>query len=441
MQLLIFLLIFTYTEKKEWTRKMKKIVMLSIIIIIAVSMMLCMNGKEYKQQQIESELPEKSKETERIRVLIKTNGFKHITHSEVKMSAENGLILTSAEGSETIKGEICIKPSDKRFQKGTIKVESNSDKNRIQILSLSRGYGTPEYRGKFELFQTAEGIVIVNELPIEEYLYAVVPSEMPSSYAIEALKVQAVCARSYAYNQSRNYEYPAYKAHVDDSTSFQVYGNSKEQKTTNDAVDQTKGEKLWYNKKVATTYYYSTSCGKSTGIEAWGTKKNSKNGYLVSVNICDELGRAYERDLPWYQWTAKIPEETLENLIELNTGTELGKIRTIKITKKGEGGIVQQIVVQGDTGKITVETENKIRRTLGGKGYQIEKQDGTIIDSTQLLPSAFFEISKTNGMYVIEGGGYGHGIGMSQNGANEMAKAGKNYRDILYFFYPGTEVK
>ena len=95
-----------------------------------------------------------------------------------------------------------------------------------------------------------------------------------------------------------------------------------------------------------------------------------------------------------------------------------------------------QIVASGSKENVTVETENKIRSALGGSGYEIEKQDGTIVKSTKLLPSA-----KTGGNYIIKGGGYGHGIGMSQNGANEMAKAGKTYDEILQFFYPGTEVK
>ena len=95
----------------------------------------------------------------------------------------------------------------------------------------------------------------------------------------------------------------------------------------------------------------------------------------------------------------------------------------------------------GTTKTITVETENKIRAALGGSGYEIQKQDGKVIQSTKLLPSAFFTIEKNGKSYIIEGGGYGHGIGMSQNGANEIAKTGKTYEQILQFFYSGTQVK
>ena len=123
-------------------------------------------------------------------------------------------------------------------------------------------------------------MILVNELPLEEYLYAVVPSEMPASYELEALKAQAVCARSYAYNQTQGLSYPEYNAHVDDSTSFQVYGNSKEQESAVRAVDETRGQKLWYQNQVVTAYYYSTSCGKTTGIEAWGRRRMNK------ISIC-----------------------------------------------------------------------------------------------------------------------------------------------------------
>ena len=76
----------------------------------------------------------------------------------------------------------------------------------------------PSYRGHIELLRTADGIAVVNELPLEEYLYSVVPSEMPASYPLEALKAQAICARTYAYGHMLRAGYPRYGAHVDDST-------------------------------------------------------------------------------------------------------------------------------------------------------------------------------------------------------------------------------
>ena len=401
--------------------------------------------REYSQAQVESALPQKPRQdiNEKIRVLIKSNGFAQTTHTEVKLQATSGLKIISGETVvECEPGEsITITPNDERFQAGTIQVESLREGEKITIASLERGYGVPSYRGKLELYKTAEGIVIVNELLLEEYLYAVVPSEMPASYELEALKAQAVCARSYAYNQSRDYAYPEYQAHVDDSTSFQVYGNSLEQESTIRAVNETCGEKIWYRNQVATAYYYSTSCGKTASITAWGSEMGDSNRYLQSISVCNKKGEAYESTLPWHRWAATVSERVMSDLVELNTGKEIGTLLNLAVTKQGDGGIVQELTVVGTMGKIVVKTENKIRSALGGSGYTIEKQDGTIVNSSKLLPSAFFTIEKKNGNYILHGGGYGHGIGMSQNGANEMAKQGETYKQILTFFYTGVTVE
>ena len=108
--------------------------------------------------------------------------------------------------------------------------------------------------------------------------------------------------------------------------------------------------------------------------------------------------------------------------------------------ENGPGGVVLTIEAVGDKGSVRVSTENKIRRAFGGKGYTIIKHDGTQVKSSKLLPSAFFTINKSGDTFVIQGGGFGHGIGMSQTGANEMAKCGKNYHEILTFFYQGVTI-
>lgn len=413
----------------------------SILGMIIVFLLYTITNKEsYNQKDMESEVSfaEIKKETTMIRVLIKTNGFKKDVHKSVEISAENGLIVEDEEGkSEYQENEHVIIKSDGKIR--TI-IPKNSD-DKLKIHSITRGYGTPMYRGTLMLYPVDEGIAIINELPLEEYLYAVVPSEMPSSYHLEALKAQAICARCYAYNQMKNVSYPEFNAHVDDSVSFQVYNNSKEQDNSTKAVIETAGQKLWYEDQVAMTYFYSTSSGKSTSVEAWGTKLIDSNQYLKGVAISNDNGDDYEEKLAWYRWSAKIPEEILEKLVESNCGKEIGSLKKVEITKKGPGGVVLEMEISGTKDSITVKTENKIRKVLGGDGYKITKQDGKTINSMQLLPSAFFDIEKSGEYFIINGGGYGHGIGMSQNGANELAKAGKNYKEILEFFYPGTKVK
>ena len=108
------------------------------------------------------------------------------------------------------------------------------------------------YPGELDYYEEPQGWVIVNEVPLEEYLRFVVPSEMPASYALEALKAQAVCARTYAVWQMQEYAYPEYEAHVDDSTSYQVYHKIDSQNSTDQAVEETAGQILLYQKTVRT---------------------------------------------------------------------------------------------------------------------------------------------------------------------------------------------
>ena len=393
---------------------------------------------------------EKNKETDQnekitadnpdIRVLIMTNGFSDITHSQVSLSSESGMVVTYGENKKEYKGENTLKiaPDHKWFDEGTVRV--GAKKGKIKIESIKRGDGQPSYDGVIELRSTAEGIVIINELPVESYLCGVVPSEMPASYELEALKAQAVCARSYAYRQMEKYAYPEYEAHINDSSSYQVYNNSKQAKASSKAVKETAGQTVRYKGEIVSTYFYSTSCGKTTTMEAWGTKPGKKNGYLYSAEVKGENGD-YEKELPWYRWSVTAPAETLSNLVGLNTGKDIGRLESIEITKRGPGDVAIVMKVVGDKGSVTVKTENKIRRALGGSEYKIRRQDGSETNGRDLLPSAFFTIEKKGDEFVIQGGGFGHGIGMSQTGANEMAKQGKNYKEILALFYKDIMVE
>lgn len=399
---------------------------------------------DQKQEEVQTEQENQEEETQvvsnpNIRVLLMTDGYKNPIHPSVTVSSTAGLSITYGEKVEECEAgtEVIFMPDDSRFQSGNIRIQAKEGE--ITVNSLKRGYGIPSYQGILELRTTAEGIAIINELPVENYLCRVVPSEMPSGYEIEALKAQAVCARSYAYRQMAEYGYPEYEAHVDDSTNYQVYGNSAPADSADRAVQETAGQVVRLDGEIVTTYYYSTSCGKTTSMKAWGNEENDGNRYLQSVEVKDENGD-YERNLPWYRWEARIPTKTLSNLIGLNTGKDIGTLQNINILENGPGGVVLTIEAVGDKGSVRVSTENKIRRAFGGKGYTIIKHDGTQVKSSKLLPSAFFTINKSGDTFVIQGGGFGHGIGMSQTGANEMAKCGKNYHEILTFFYQGVTI-
>ncbi len=422
------------------------------VLFVIVGLTRALWGYREKETEVMKEqtiFPEKETEEETaaeaeaenssIRVLLMTDGHRNTVHPGVTLSSDSGFVVSYGEETEECESgaELSIAPDDVRFEKGIIRIQAKEGK--VTIKSMNRGYGNPSYEGVIELRTSAEGVIVINELPLESYLCGVVPSEMPAAYELEALKAQAVCARSYAYQHVKDYAYPEYEAHVDDSETYQVYNNSKPRDSAAQAVSDTAGEVVRLNGEVVSTYYYSTSCGKTTSVQAWGTKESEANCYLQSVDVKGEEGD-YEKELPWYRWEADVPIQTMSNLVGLNTGVDVGTLDSIEVVEAGPGGVALKIEAKGSKGSVTVETENKIRRALGGEGYIIRTQDGAETDSRALLPSAFFTVEKAGDLFVIKGGGFGHGIGMSQNGANEMAKCGKNYKEILTLFYQGVTV-
>lgn len=432
---------------------MNKIKMIYVLIFLSLlladaCLLRVLTVEKRQSVSYESDLPDAdpggtgTKQNSLIRVLIRTDGYADTAHASVTLKVKGNLIIEQSSGkTDRKKGSLTLKPDNAYFRRGAVRIRPEDESAKICIKSLKRGYGTPVYRGELELYSTAEGIVIVNELPVEDYLLGVLPSEMPSSYEEEALKAQAVCARNYAACQRKTYAYPEYQAHVDDSTAFQVYNNSAQNPRTDRAVKETAGVMLYYQGRVVTTYYYSTSCGKTTDLRAWGTKRTKKNSYLKGVSVWDENRQDYESGLAWYRWHIDVTSKEMENVIELNTGIELGSLKNVVIEKTGAGGVALRVKAEGTEGSVTVRTENKIRKALGSTSQTIVRQDQSRVQGTGMLPSAFITIQKTDGGYRIRGGGYGHGIGMSQNGANEMAKSGKNYKEILRLFYSGVEIK
>lgn len=382
-----------------------------------------------------------------IRVLIKDDDFQNSTHDVVSVSAPSGLCIQYGDIEEIIESdkEVVFDIEDDRFLESTILITTLEEEEKITITSLERAYGAPAYYGSIELFLTEEQLVIVNDVDLEEYLYGVLPSEMPASYETEALKAQAICARSYAYCHMYTYNYPEYCAHIDDSTSYQVYNNLEESEVCNQAIVETKGEKLTYNGEVITTYFFSTSCGYTTTVEAWGEIEETEEieetnyAYLQSVSVSDGT-EDFEAELTWYQWTITMAQETMVEVLQENLVME-GECVDINILETGDGGVVLELEIVGQEETKTIEGEYNIRQALGSSRYTIVKNDGSEVAGLELLPSAFFTIEYVDGNYIIQGGGLGHGIGLSQNGANEMAKAGYNYIEILKFFYTDVEVE
>ena len=162
-----------------------------------------------------------------------------LVHKELKVSATGGLIIEKTGTREETAENEKITITKGRFRISEWKNQSNSKRwGRDGCQKHQERIWKPSYAGILDLYATSEGIVIINELPVESYLGKVVPSEMPASYQKEALKAQAVCARNYAERQMEDYAYPEYQAHVNDSTDYQVY-NSAQQDTSTEAVRET----------------------------------------------------------------------------------------------------------------------------------------------------------------------------------------------------------
>ena len=308
--------------------------------------------------------------------------------------------------------------------------QMNTEGDGFQIFSINRDCGNPKYNGKLEVIDTDEGYLLINEVEMEEYVKAVVPSEMPASYEIEALKAQAICARTYAYRQLQEGKLLDYGADVDDSVSFQVYNNQTGNEKTDAAVEATKGIDMTYDGDPIEAFFFSTSSGTTSTDEVW---ENESAPCLKSIVT------TFDEDMPWYRWHVFFSTEKIEELLQ-TSGYEIGEIQDIRVLRRSQGGAAVICSFMGSAGSIEVSNEYDIRSLLSPYGLDIYRQDETVVTSFQMLPSAYFQVEpvyENDNLtgFSIQGGGYGHGVGMSQNGANEMAKQGYSCYEILEYYY------
>lgn len=453
----------------------------------------------------------KEEAMEYVRVLIKASDYSAMLHAQPVLTCNTGYKVVYGnyealqEEHHEAGEEVVIGPDSSYFVGQRVWVVPDVLTGKVTIKNCNRSQGMPSYRGQMELMKTDEGIAVINEVLLEEYLYSVVPSEMPSKYPKEALKAQAVCARTYAYGRMMHAGYPKYGAHMDDSTTYQVYNNILEQETTTTAVKETYGQLLYTAEgTLADTYYYSTSCGVGTDANVWKTSAGAKLTYLSARALNrtemdriietsggqtgqeDSLGerlrnedafRAYitaknqddfEVEESWYRWTYQVKELDRERLLELlkkryqansryvlTLGERdyvsvepetLDEITDIYVESRGSGGTADEIVIKTKTQQFKVVTGHNIRTVLCDGETKVVRQDGKTANSPSLLPSAFFVIETIKDGenvvgYTLTGGGFGHGVGMSQNGARRMADSGYSAGEILLFFYENCVIK
>lgn len=262
------------------------------------------------------------------------------------------------------------------------------------------------YPGDIEVWKGSGGLYLINELPLEDYIKNVVSAEVGADWDMEALKVQAVISRTYAIFQKQRNSRANYD--ITSSVLHQVYKGASGNSRVSYAVMHTEGEVLTYDGKVIEAFYHSTSGGMTEDPEEVFGKSYP---YLTPVKGSCETS-------PYWMWERRIPVE------ELDKALNVSGITNLKISSLTSTGRVKTVEVTHNGGPMTVKATD-LRKLLGWNR----------------LPSTKFTLTREGGAYVFDGQGYGHGVGLCQWSALEMARNGMNYRDILGYFYPGTVIQ
>ena len=401
-----------------------------------------------------------SQSEKEIRVLLKNDGYESEYHAEICLTSDCEYKIINEEGSSLYRAgeEIRITPQSSLFAKGDV-VQVRSAEGLFYFPELVRSETDIGYEGSLEIRKTDQGLLLVNVLPLETYLCGVLPSEMSDTFPLEALKAQAICARTYAIQQQEDGRVKEYGTDLDDSTSYQVYNNRRHGEKTDQAVKETSGFVMMQDGSLSDARYYSTSCGLDLHMDL------SEDSVFVAFLQEDRI-RSVESEEPFYRWRTSI------QLSDLQAKTDWKTIESLQVTERnGKGAAIaleitgrrrsfnQEEVSEDQTGTSKtddqeikmeevaekIEGEYQIRQFLALADPVITLQDGSTREGWELLPSAFFYLQPvTEGKiltgYEIFGGGYGHGEGMSQNGARNMAEQGENCEEILKNYYGEIEI-
>ncbi|MGC1456572.1 MAG: SpoIID/LytB domain-containing protein [Nitrospirota bacterium] len=267
------------------------------------------------------------------------------------------------------------------------------------------------YRGWVELRKQKSGLLlVVNDLDLEEYLRGVIAAEVPPDWELEALKAQAVASRTYALYEKRTSGKRLY--HILATVSSQVYnGVNGEQVNAVQAVVETSGLILTYRGKVIPAFYHA-NCGGHTENASlmWGIDAP----YLKGVDCeCQSIVKdgLWEKRVSVSQVSAALRRQ----------GFRVDHISDMRIADITPAGRVKTVTIMSASGTTTVPAET-LRAALG---------------NTE-IPSVFFELELSEGEAVFSGRGRGHGVGLCQWGAKEMAEKGHDFKSILSHYYPGT---
>ena len=372
------------------------------------------------------------------------------TGTRVLCAANTACRVSCAPGRATVTGE----KGEELISSAGITIAPSDPAGTITLFAIMTGKGTfwqerqdRSFRGTIEINSSQKGYTIIDRVSLEEYLYAVVPSEMPANWPAEALKAQAVAARSEALKKLGR--------HKDEGFDFcaevhcqSYFGAEKETDATTAAVDHTRGLVMTSGGKPVDAIYSST-CGGHTQGHIFGDAEPIS--YLQGVIDADKLDiefplspyglegwlneppRGIFCDVPEYQsagsfrWVRIYSAAEMDEL--LGKKESIGAIRKILVISRNDSGHVETVEVKGSRSSFTVEKELAIRKAFGN------------------LRSSMFKIEikyDTRGepeQFIFYGGGFGHGVGLCQAGACGQALAGKDYRQILDRYFKGVEFK
>ena len=352
---------------------------------------------------------------------------------------------------------------------GTDRVLYESREDTLAVMPQGRDPVTwfrgNRYRGGFEYTVSGGGLQVVNVVDLEDYVKGVLPSEMPGNWELEALKAQAVCARTFACLTTKHLS--AYGFDVCSSTDCQAYSGIGEATSATDrAVEETEGECLYYDGELAQAYYHSSDGGATEDAEnVWGTDvpylRGKEDPYEAQISIPD------------YRWTVTYTWEELTWVLQ-NSGYDIGDVVDAYVSEVTDLGNVYSVTFVDSRGKTLVRTGDDARMafysttlgknvpslrftitggTGGGSSYavnsasvsRLEGEDHAAISASGTADltggSSGGRGSASRGGITITGTGNGHNVGMSQYGARAMAEQGHDYIDILEFYFTGIRVR
>ena len=436
--------------------------------------------------------------SQKIRVLL-TDSKGNYIHNDVTLQSAKETELMINEKPQTLEAQKPFEaaPFFKTADQEKV-ILTPKEEGELTLTSVTKAGASPSYKGSLEITKVEDGFIVINEVGIEDYVAGVIPSEMPTSFEKEALKAQAVAARTYGVSAIGSRKFKDYGADVDDTTASQVYNRIGADEASQLAAKETQGLVLKSNDKYVSNKFFSTSCGYTANYgEVWaGSQFPSQTpSYLVASQQftnkdlptqlsqeadfkhfiklgADDL-EAYDEASPWFRWQVNLDQETLAGLIKpalkqlapdypslikydkkgevLNQHVEdIGLIYNLEVKKRGSGGNAMILFIDGEKANVTVSTEYLIRSLFKSNdeaSLNVTRADQTEVKALSLLPSAFFYVEqeenpKTEAIskLTLYGGGNGHGVGLSQEGANGMAKLGYDYKEILANYYKDAQL-